>query len=56
MNRSGREKLLTRSAPNRHGRNHKNNKQTLGRSKMRFRLNFHPTALAAFGSQAAAAA
>jgi tripartite-type tricarboxylate transporter receptor subunit TctC len=48
--------LLTRSGPNRHGRSHKNKKQTLGRSNMQFRLNFRPTALAAFGLLAAAAA
>ena len=55
MNRPGPEKLLTRSGPNRHGRSHKNKKQTLGRSNMQFRLNFRPTALAAFGLLAAAA-
>jgi len=56
MNRPGPEKLLTRSGPNRHGRSHKNNKQTLGRNNMQFPLNFRPTALAAFGLLAAAAA
>jgi hypothetical protein len=55
MNRPGPEKLLTRSGPNRHGRSHKNKKQTLGRNNMQFRLNFRPTALAAFGLLAAAA-
>jgi hypothetical protein len=56
MNRPGPEKLLTRSGPDRHGRSHKNKKQTLGRNNMQFRLNFCPTALAAFGLLAAAAA
>jgi hypothetical protein len=56
MNRPGPEKLLTRSGPNRHGRSHKNKKPTLGRNNMQFRLNFRPTALAAFGLLAAAAA